>query len=652
MAQYPFHYDPTQPFVAQASGWIADVFYDVLPEHGFEVRDEQIYMAFQLEKAFAERKLLFAEAGVGTGKTLAYLLYAVCYARYHRRPAIIACADESLIEQLAKPQGDLAKLAKHVGLAVDARLGKSPDQYLCLVKLDEARAALGNSFAEQQRLDEIYASLPAFVRKPAGMQAFYPYGDRKQYADLDDREWSRINWDPFKDCFVCSSRHRCGQTLSRDHYRRSADIIICSHDFYMEHLWTYEARKREGQLPLLPEHSAVVFDEGHLLERAAQQALTYKLKHAIFEELLVRLLQGEVSERLALQIEAALDGSLALFAAFERNCRAVPGSPLYEVVLDRPLLAEVRRLSAQLDAIEEQLVFEGELYTLDSYQLRIVEEHIEMLQKALALLLQDKGAVCWATGAGGEEELAISIMPRKIKDILQKQLFQAEMPIIFSSATLSVDGSFRYVADGLGITQYSSFTTASPYDYGSQMRLAAPRLGSDAATAKAGEAARWLAEMGGRTLMLFSSQEELADFKAAYHAMPNQGEWRMLYEGDAEISTLVAAFQEDESSVLCAVTLWEGLDIPGPALSCVIIWSLPFPPHDPVFAARRREAADPYAEVDLPYMLLRLRQGLGRLIRSREDRGVAVVLSEQLHVDKQLRQHVAAILPDGVELGR
>ena len=94
------------------SEWIGDLFYDILPEAGFELRDEQIYMAFQLEKAFKEKKIMFAEAGVGTGKTIVYLLYAIVYARYTNKPAIIACADETLIEQLVKKEGDIAKLEK------------------------------------------------------------------------------------------------------------------------------------------------------------------------------------------------------------------------------------------------------------------------------------------------------------------------------------------------------------------------------------------------------------------------------------------------------------------------------------------------------------------------------------------------------------
>ena len=133
----PFEITKTESFFDKLGEWIGDVFYDLLPEAGFELRDEQVYMAFQLEKAFKEKKVMFAEAGVGTGKTIVYLLYAICYARYTNQPAIIACADETLIEQLVKKEGDIAKLEKALNLNMDVRLAKSRDQYLCLNKLDK-----------------------------------------------------------------------------------------------------------------------------------------------------------------------------------------------------------------------------------------------------------------------------------------------------------------------------------------------------------------------------------------------------------------------------------------------------------------------------------------------------------------------------------
>ncbi|MNW39091.1 putative ATP-dependent helicase DinG [compost metagenome] len=643
---YPFTYDPGTPFIQQAADWVADVFYELLPEAGFEVRDEQIYMAFQLEKAFAEKQTIFAEAGVGTGKTLAYLLYAVCYARYTRKPAVIACADESLIEQLVKPEGDIAKLARHLELIIDARLGKSPDQYLCLKKLDQARIQA----KADVNWEEIAAGLPSFVNSSAPMQAFYAYGDRRNYSQLNDEQWNTINWDPFQDCFTCDRRHRCGQTLSRDHYRRAADIIICSHDYYLEHVWTYEGRKREGQLPLLPEHSSVVFDEGHLLESAAMKAFGYKMKHATFEELITRLLQNEIRESLAVLIDEAIVQSEVMFNAFGRYNLSIAGSDRREIVLTETLLGAVRKFRNLISAIEEELVFEGELYTLDHYQLRIVEEHTEMMQKALLLFEQPESTVIsWVEDSS--EGLILSVMPGTVKEMLKNQVFHLRMPVVFSSATMSVESSFRYLADSLGIESFLSFSVDSPYAYQAQMEVLAPLWPlADGFDGKMKEAVRLLRQTGGRALILFRTREELRQFKENVKAEPMLGGMSFYYEGDSEISHLISAFQQEEESVLCAISLWEGLDVPGPSLANVIIWSLPFPPLDPVFNARRKAVADPFQEVDMPYMLLRLRQGIGRLIRSRDDSGIVVLMGEELRTHPEVKEKVISVLPKGVEL--
>lgn len=636
MKTYPFAFDPSQPFHQQASDWIADVFYEILPEAGFEIRDEQIYMAFQLERAFSGNQTIFAEGGVGTGKTLVYLLYAILYARYTRKPAIIACADESLIEQLVKPEGDIAKLARYLNLTIDARLGKSQDQYICLNKLDEARSGMEDAVDFR----EIYRGLPEFVHSRDSLQSFYPYGNRKDYPDLTDQQWGRLGWDVFQDCLVCPQRQRCGLTLSRDYYRKSSDLIICSHDFYMEHVWTYEARQRSGQLPLLPVHSSVVFDEGHLLETAAQNALTYKLKHSLFESIVIRLLHGEIRESLALVIEEAIGQSETLFALLNRSSHKVPGSDRRDIVWSQQLMREINRFRDLLATIDEELVMESGLFTLSAYQLKIVEEHLDMIQLALGLFKQPELLISWVEE--DQDEITFVIMPKRVKEVLKERVFSQNIPIVFSSATLSIDGSFEHMAQSLGIEDFLSFSVPSPYDYSQQMKV--NMFPDNPMTDKMKLTLSLLKQSEGSALILFPSQEELIRFEQDMANYPESSHFRFLYEGSAEISHLISAFQNDEHSILCAVSLWEGLDIPGPSLSHVLIWSLPFPPDDPLFAAKRKDANHPFEEVDMPYMLLRLKQGIGRLIRSREDRGMITILGKELN-QEEVREKVNLILP-------
>ncbi|MNO97791.1 putative ATP-dependent helicase DinG [compost metagenome] len=417
----------------------------------------------------------------------------------------------------------------------------------------------------------------------------------------------------------------------------------------MEHVWTYEGRKREGQLPLLPDHCAVVFDEGHLLESAAMKALGYKMKHVMFEELITRLLQGEIRETLAVLIDEAIEQSEIMFELLDKYSEGIPGSDRKQIHLNNHLLKAVHYFRSILTAIEEELVFESELYSLDDYQLRIVEEHIEMMQKALSLFENSEALICWVTDS--EEGLTLSIMPKTVKEVLQERVFSTKIPIVFSSATLSVDGSFQYVADSLGLEQYLSFSVNSPFDYANQMKAFAPKLAQGGTFSEKMEIAGQLLERtNGGSLILFRTHEELQQFKQQITLDPRCKDMLFYYEGDQEISYLISAFQSNEASILCAVSLWEGLDIPGPSLSNVIIWSLPFPPNDPVFMAKRNASLNPFEEVDLPYMLLRLRQGMGRLIRSRGDRGIIAILCGELQRKSDIQERVLSVMPEGVTL--
>lgn len=494
--------------------------------------------------------------------------------------------------------------------------------------------------SDDEKWLDLYESLPSFVHESQGMQSFYPYGDRKEYSSLSNDEWSEIGYDSFQDCLTCDMRHRCGLTLSRDHYRKSTDFIICSHDFYMEHVWTEEARKREGQLPLLPEHSAVVFDEGHLLEFAAQKALTYRVKQSTLEMFLERLLGNDIREEFAELVEEALRANDEFFGLLSENAEKAEGSERMRIKDHANLKKAAAELYDLLEKIGEALVFEGELYTIDQYALTVVEEYLE--QMAYSLSLYRKNAISWLEQK--ELESTFVVMPRTVSEVLGEKVFSKQIPFIFSSATLSENGSFDYLATSLGIRDYLSFTVDSPYDYEEQMKVYIHRIEEKEAKEKA--AIRAIKESGGKTLILFPSFEELLSFKR--RTAQESFSFPVYFEGDEEISTIVEKFQTVEESVLCSVHLWEGLDIPGDPLQHVIIWSLPFPPHDPVFEAKRSGLENAFREVDLPYMLLRLRQGIGRLIRSNSDRGTISIFAgdeQEWNVIKEV-ESVLPVQPD------
>lgn len=630
----PFTITKNDTFFDLLGDYIGDVFYDILPEKGYELRDEQIYMAFQVEQAFKNKGIVFAEAGVGTGKTFVYLIYAILYARYMGKPAIVSCSDETLIEQLVKEGGDIEKLEQALGLKVDVRLAKAREQYVCIKKLDE----LSNTSDDMEILD-VHDQLPDFIfDEGISMNSFSRYGDRKEYPWVTNEKWSQMAWDPLQQCSTCSWRHRCGQTLNRDYYRHAGDLIICSHDFYMEHVWTKESRKREGQMPLLPEASTVIFDEGHLLEFAAQKGLTYRFNSQTLTTVLTGYMHQDVREESLYLIEDIIELHDSWFDLLVENSTAVEGSNRKEVAKHPAIRKTAETLEKKVSELMDQLVFDAEMFLIDEYHLKIMEEYLEFFAYGLAIFLKNDEGIFWLEE--NEVQSSLVIMPRLVEDILKKEVFAQNIPFVFSSATLSQAGDFNYIAKSLGIEKYTSFTVASPFDYQEQMEIKVHV--QDAENQKWEKIGTDLRTASGSSLVLFSSMQEMERFRV----WSDQQEWDfdILFEGDREISETVKDFQNVKSTVLCSYSLWEGLDVPGESLTQVIIASLPFPPHDPVFQAKRKHAANPSAEVDVPYMLLRLRQGIGRLIRSSQDEG-AVHLWLTGKEKSEFMEEITAVLP-------
>lgn len=602
----PFPLSREKSFYDSLNDWIGDTLYDDLTEKGYECRDEQIFMAFQIEQALKEKKVLFAEAGVGTGKTIAYLLPAIAYARYTGKPALISCADETLIEQLVKQDGDIYKMSEALNLNIDVRLAKARDQYLCLKRLDDASNTMVETYIE-----DVEDSLPDFVYGTGSLQSVYPYGERSDYPELSDAQWKTINYHPIQQCEACDLRNRCGQTLHRNHYRAAPEIIICSHDFYMEHIWTKESRERQGQLPLLPEASMVIFDEGHLLEYAAQRALTYEVQDHTLLNLLERVMVDGVREQSLQLMEQLIDVHASFFALLHEHAEETMNER--KAIHKVPELFEVGRQAVNIStALLEEFVFEGELYIIPEYELKMVEEYLEQYIYSMELFISGQDAVDWLQDT--EEEMSLVIMPRLVTDILKESLFSSNMPIVFSSATLSLQKDFSYIAEGLGIDKYLSFSVESPFDYENVMKIYAHKTSQEQKVEKV-EA---LLREEGQTLILFKSETAMLQFKKELSADINGS---IGFEGERELSSIVRDFQNKQLKVLCSFNLWEGLDIPKDALTRVIIYDLPYPPADPLFEAKRSHAKDAFQEVDLPFMLLRYRQGIGRLIRTSEDAG-------------------------------
>ncbi|SES33179.1 ATP-dependent DNA helicase [Psychrobacillus sp. OK032] len=626
----PFQLSKDRSFFESLGDWMGDVLYDELPEKGFECRDEQIFMAYQIEKTLKEKNVLFAEAGVGTGKTIAYLLPAISYARYTGKPALIACADETLIEQLVKEAGDIFKLQNYLDINIDVRLAKSRDQYLCLKRLEEAQKDGDNDFF----LEEIEDQIPDFVYGHSSLQQLYPYGERSQFPGVSDADWQKVNYHPTQQCTVCDVRNRCGQTIHRQNYRQSTDLIICSHEFLMEHIWTKESRVREGQMPLLPDVSMIVLDEGHLLEFAAQKALTYEVQSETLVQLLERVMVDGVREKTLNLMEVLQETHDRIFGMLRKNSTEEESE---RMKIDKtPELMQICKQAIRItDDLLEEFVFESELFTIPEYELRMVEEFLEQYSFSLRLFTEKGDGVEWLEIIDGHETLII--MPRLVTDILHEKLFTSQLPIVFSSATLSIEKDFSYIADSLGIEKFQSFSVESPFDYDEVMKIYAHKTSQEDKVKQVDG----LLENVQQTLILFKSKAAMEQFRSRSTTSTN-----VVYEGDRELSTIVKEFQNGDYTTLCSYHLWEGLDLPQEALTRVIIYDLPFPLADPLFDAKRSFSNNPFEEVELPFMLLRLQQGIGRLIRTSSDHGeIHLLLNEE---EAKLESRFTGILPTAI----
>ncbi len=633
----PFEYNSKEEFQVKLSDWIGDVFYDILPEHGYEVREEQIYTAFQLADAICNKKVHLAEAGLGTGKTIAYLLSAIAYARYSGKPVVIACATTALQEQLAGDQGDIKKLSRLLGLEIDARMAKDPRQYICDVRVNE----------NNEDFNTMSNEINEWITKTNT-------GERSEMPTIPDRVWKMIGWNDSMACDICMSRGFCKLVKAREQYLNTRDILIVNHDIYFQYLWTREDRILDGKSPILPSYSAVIFDEGHkILIPAAMQAGHHISKEEIDNMLFTfEQIQG-AREAFSLTVSDLEQALGDFFAYLESSIIAEEGSRRLSLRRNDTLLKAAHTFHKALEHLLLELQIEQELYieSLPISQIQAFEGQIERAISALNRFNRNRSqdTICWVD----QRDNSFWVVPRDINKMLDKNLFQKGMPVVFTSATLSNEGDFSYFIRSLGLDKPSKSTVGSPFDLEEQVVIhltQSSRRIEDRYAQGIEELVYFLNQNGGRALVLTNSLQEVR--KIRKRLKKYQLSFEVLCEDEGERGYLVQRFREVENSVLIGANFWEGIDVPGGALTLLVIWQLPFPTLDPFIEVQRKEAIekglDPLITVDYPEMGLKLKQGCGRLIRTQEDKGAIVILDHVIGAPWE--KVVMGALPSGASI--
>ncbi len=611
-------------------------------------------MAQAVEQAIEERRHLIVEAGTGTGKTLAYLMPVI---RSGKR-VIISTGTKNLQEQLFHK--DVPFLERALFPEGNRKLSvcymKGRNNYLCRKKLYDLTGQPVLS-----GLDEIeqYRAIAAWEQTTQS-------GDRAELASLPEASalWHKL--DARADTCLgqkCSSWDKCFVTEMRRRGMES-DIIIVNHHLFFADLGIKQQAEHAPDAGILPDVGTVIFDEAHELEDVAGSYFGISVSAVRLEELCRDV---EASLQRKRMYTAALSG--AIKSLRERSgffFSLLPeGDGRFAFENRREFLEEngdefvgLRQSLGRLGAEIENLPSKPE--EVFAFARRAQELHVQL---GFLMESEDKNTVFWIERRrGGREKISLQATPIDVGPILRECLWSKLESSVLTSATLAVGGGFDYIRGRLGIEPARDLVLPSHFDYPNQALLYVPPDLPDPRTpqfaAKAADRIRRLLEITrGRAFVLFTSYAQMRDI---YQRLLGEVEFAMLLQGDAPKSALLEEFRLTPNCVLFATSsFWQGVDVQGEQLSCVIIDRLPFAvPSDPVVAARIKaidaEGGNAFFQYQVPAAVITLKQGFGRLIRSLNDRGLLALLDNRI-LKKQYGRVFVESLPDyrrTTELGK
>lgn len=634
---------PAVPGPARLSTLVANAFADdgpladALP--AYEPRDSQRQMAAAAADIFADGGLLLAEAGPGTGKTLAYLIPAIL----SRHRVLVSTGTKNLQDQIFYK--DLPAIRDALGVSFSATYMKGRGNYLCLHRFDALRES-EEPMAPVER---------AYLATLAEWAPQTETGDRAEVEDLPDDFplWNDIaatsencigtECPRYQDCFVTKMRQRAAES----------DLVVVNH-----HLLCADAAVRQSAYgSVIPACAHAVIDEAHQLEDAATQHFGVSVSNYRLEELTRdgrRLIGAELSANEATLDETRqlLDGTQTqarLFFASLKQLGVATERLKVTVEALAPVAEHGRRLIRYLDDLSRELA----LLDKTSEDTLALGRRAAELRDYLRFLLEVRDPKFVYFLEVRRNGVFLKASPVDVSAIVRDLLLDRLDGSILTSATLTVDDSFEYVRKRLGADGGHEVRLASEFDFREQAVLYLPRRMPDPRTANfaaavADELLRIFHVTKGRAFALFTSYANLREVKTL---LEPELDYPLLVQGSTPRSVLLREFRMTPNAVLLATSsFWQGVDVAGDALSCVVIDKLPFvPPGDPITAARieaiETSGGNGFVDYQVPLAILTLQQGFGRLIRHRSDRGILVLLDPRVQTMAYGRRFLASLPP-------
>jgi ATP-dependent DNA helicase DinG len=607
----------------------------------YEYRQGQVTMAAAIAGALQDERHLLVEAGTGTGKTLAYLTPAVAFALQKKTRVIISTGTKNLQEQLMEK--DVPFLQRVLPTKFKAAYMKGRANYVCINRINKA---------DHQPILEGVGEVDHF-RTVREWSHDTITGDRAELAHLPENLsfWHRINargdscigqkCADFEPCYINAMRRNA----------EAADIVVVNH-----HLFFADLNVRGNNFGrVIPDYSAVIFDEAHLIEDIAANYFGFQISNFQIEEIIrdadLLPISDAVATNKLLKLSAKVIGLAEQFWVRFKQGRSAEGRfPISGDDFDDSPLGEAHKaLDDQLGLLESAI----DEYSSQLPEAEAVVRRIRQTRYDLRFVVEqkDRNFVYWLERRG--RGIFLQASPVDVSELLREKLFEKVSTCVLTSATLSANGGFNFIRDRLGLASEKTNTiiAESSFDYEQQAVLYLPRAMPDPRSAEfteaaANEIAKILKVTRGQAFVLCTSNSSM---KALFERVSSRIGYPCFLQGTMQKAALLETFRETPNAVLFATSsFWQGVDVRGDQLSCVIIDKLPFAvPTDPIVAARSRHIDEnggrSFFDYSVPQAVITLKQGMGRLIRSSSDRGVIAILDPRVRTKPYGREFLQSL---------